>query len=60
MMNVIQNVINIIICYTKHLSNKCFKYPLTQIRQHKSQADLFSLRMIFRAKGEAWRWLFAG
>ncbi len=55
MVNVIQNVISIIICYTKHLSNKCFKYPLTQIRQHKSQADLFSLRMIFRAKGEAWR-----
>ena len=58
MVNVIQNVINIIICYTKYLSNKCFKYPLTQIRQHTSQADLFSLRMIFRAKGEAWRWLF--
>lgn len=60
MVNVIQNVISIIICYTKHLFNKCFKYPLTQIRQHKSQADLVSLRMIFRAKGEAWRRLFAG
>lgn len=58
MVNAIQNVINIIICYTKHLSKKFFKYHLTQIRQHKSQADLFSLRMIFRAEGEAWRWLF--
>ena len=60
MVNVIQNVINIIICYTKHLSNKFFKYHLTQIRQRKAQADLFSLRIIVRAKGEAWRWLFAG
>lgn len=60
MVNLIQNVINIIICYTKHLSNKCFKYHLTKIRQHRSQADLFSLLMNFRAEGEAWRWLFAG
>ncbi len=56
MVNVIQNVISIIICYTKHLSNKCFKYPLTISRR----PIYLCLRMIFRAKGEAWRWLFAG
>jgi len=58
--NLMLNVINKMICYTNHLLEKYIKQDLSQTETDRSQAILFSLRRIFRATGEAWRWPFAG
>lgn len=44
--NLMLNVINKMICYTNHLLGKYIKQDLSQTETDRSQAILFSLRMV--------------